>query len=93
MTNKEKTRIAMDNKTKALDIAMSLIDCELPTLEKCRKSALDMAQYKEQEIIEKASLFFIDFFKELPNGPNKFKIKRDCSIEQLIEYFKKAIEE
>lgn len=40
----------MDNKTKALDIAMSLIDCDLPTLEKCRKSAIQMAEWKDEQL-------------------------------------------
>ena len=42
----------MNDKTKALDIAMSLIDCELPTLEKCRKSAIQMAEWKDQQFAE-----------------------------------------
>ena len=46
----------MDDKTKALDIAMSLIDCELPTLEKCRKSAIHMAEWKDEQFWSKENI-------------------------------------
>ena len=41
--------------------------------------------------IEKAQLFLIDKLKEIPMGNGKMKIKADCSLEDFIEDFKKAI--
>ena len=54
--------------------------------------ALEMADWLKKMMIEKTELFLIDAFKELPNGYGTFKIKREGSIEQLIEDFKKYME-
>lgn len=54
--------------------------------------ALEMAEWLKKMMIEKTELFLIDAFKELPNGYGTFKIKREGSIEQLIEDFKKYME-
>lgn len=68
-------------------------DCKLCPKAQAHPQLLEIATWKEQQMIEKVSLFFIDAFKELPNGYGTFKIKRDGSIEQLIEDFKKSIME
>lgn len=54
--------------------------------------AIKMGYWMKERMIEKAELFLIDAFKELPNGYGTFKIKREGSIEQLIEDFKKYME-
>lgn len=41
---------------------------------------------------EKVMLFLIDAFKELPNGHGTFKLKKECSMEQLLEDLSKAME-
>lgn len=55
--------------------------------------ALEMAEWLKKMMIEKTELFLIDAFKELPNGYGTFKIKREGSIEQLIEDLRKAMED
>lgn len=42
---------------------------------------------------EKVMLFLIGAFKELPNGNGTFKLKKECSMEQLLEDLRKAMED
>lgn len=42
---------------------------------------------------EKVMLFLIDAFTELPNGHGTFKLKKECSMEQLLEDLRKAMED
>jgi len=51
----------------------------------------DIEYTRTDAFIEKAQMFLIDNLKELPIGDGKIKIKADCSLEDFIEEFKKAM--
>lgn len=69
----------MKDAAKALEIAMSFIDSNAPTLDKCVESAKQMASWKEKQMIQKAV---------------EFLSKRVFSYDGcFIEDFKQAMEE
>lgn len=88
----------MDDKTKALDIAMSLIDCELPTLEKCRKSAIQMAEWKDQQFQEEKKQLIEKAAKWLDDNQRVYREYDESGFyheksQHLIKDFKQVMEE
>ena len=73
----------MKDKTKALEIAMSFIDSEKPTLDRCVESAMKMAEWKNKQTIEWLAKNAWKYVRE----PEEVK------TDNLIEDFKKATEE
>ena len=79
-------------KGKALDIALSLIDTNKPTLDKCVETGVQMAAWKEEQVIEKALSYLNNkfYFNNLFYGVVSTDFN---SMEEMIEDFKKAMKE
>ena len=81
------------NKEKANELAKKHMPfCGVPITE-CIDAALEMAEWKEKQIIERAQDFIATCFYEHPHEHNFICSDEFGSIDQLLEKLKKAMED
>ena len=81
------------NKEKANELAKKHIPfCGVPITE-CINAALEMAEWKEKQMIERAQDFIANWFYEHPHEQKFICSDEFGSIDQLLEKLKNAMEE
>jgi hypothetical protein len=82
------------DKEKALEIALSFIDSSKPTLDRCVETGIQMAAWKERQMIEKAVKFIDEnTFGMLDDGVPYIQSIHDTSKNEFIKDLKKYMEE